>query len=53
MNQSVCAVILLQSLNRTCRTSVLKRYEEKEEPITLAFGLLVLCVNFAKTCWSM
>lgn len=30
MNQSVCAVILLQSLNRTCRTSVLKQYEEKK-----------------------
>lgn len=53
MNQSVRAVILLQSLNRTCRTSVLKRYEEIRKPITLAFGSLVLCVNFAKTCWPM
>ena len=41
MNQSVCAVILLQSLNRTCRTSVSKRYEEKEEPNHL--GIWVTC----------
>ena len=47
MNQSVRAFILLQSLSKACRTRVLKKYEEKDKPITLALGSLPLCVNFA------